>query len=146
MFYRSIRMLENGIKPAYVFDGAPPDLKAAELEKRTERRAEAQKELDKAVEQGDSKAIEKFERRLVKVTKEQNEQVKRLLRAMGIPVIEAPCEAVSSNLINALLIKQFKGSSMCRTCSQAKSLCCSYRRYGRTHFWFNHSPSSFDFQ
>lgn len=27
-FYRTIRMVENGIKPAYVFDGKPPDLKA----------------------------------------------------------------------------------------------------------------------
>lgn len=27
-FYRTIRMAENGIKPAYVFDGKPPDLKS----------------------------------------------------------------------------------------------------------------------
>jgi len=27
-FYRTIRIAENGIKPAYVFDGKPPDLKA----------------------------------------------------------------------------------------------------------------------
>lgn len=26
-FYRTIRIVENGIKPAYVFDGKPPDLK-----------------------------------------------------------------------------------------------------------------------
>jgi flap endonuclease-1 len=28
LFYRTIRIIENGIKPAYVFDGKPPDLKA----------------------------------------------------------------------------------------------------------------------
>ena len=27
-FYRTIRIAENGIKPAYVFDGKPPELKA----------------------------------------------------------------------------------------------------------------------
>ena len=27
LFYRTIRIVENGIKPAYVFDGKPPDLK-----------------------------------------------------------------------------------------------------------------------
>jgi flap endonuclease-1 len=27
-FYRTIRMVEHGIKPAYVFDGKPPDLKS----------------------------------------------------------------------------------------------------------------------
>jgi structure-specific endonuclease RAD27 len=26
-FYRTLRMIEFGIKPAYVFDGKPPDLK-----------------------------------------------------------------------------------------------------------------------
>jgi flap endonuclease-1 len=28
LFYRTIRIVENGIKPAYVFDGKPPELKA----------------------------------------------------------------------------------------------------------------------
>jgi flap endonuclease-1 len=27
-FYRTIRMVENGIKPCYVFDGKPPELKS----------------------------------------------------------------------------------------------------------------------
>lgn len=31
MFYRTIRMIENGIKPIYVFDGAPPKLKSGEV-------------------------------------------------------------------------------------------------------------------
>lgn len=38
MFYRTIRMIDNGVKPCYVFDGKPPDMKSGELEKRTERR------------------------------------------------------------------------------------------------------------
>jgi hypothetical protein len=31
MFYRTIRMLENGIKPVYVFDGKPPNMKSGEV-------------------------------------------------------------------------------------------------------------------
>lgn len=31
MFYRTIRMIENGIKPVYVFDGKPPELKSHEV-------------------------------------------------------------------------------------------------------------------
>jgi flap endonuclease-1 len=31
MFYRTIRMLEYGIKPVYVFDGKPPQLKSGEV-------------------------------------------------------------------------------------------------------------------
>ncbi|KHN80019.1 Flap endonuclease 1 [Toxocara canis] len=67
MFYRTVRMITNGIKPVYVFDGKPPEMKSDELEKRTERRAEAEKQLAEAKEKGDMVSVEKFERRLVKV-------------------------------------------------------------------------------
>ena len=93
MFYRTIRIMENGIKPVFVFDGKPPTLKAGELEKRSERRAETEKQLTEAVEKGDVEAINKFNRRLVKVTKQQNDEAKRLLKLMGVPIVEAPCEA-----------------------------------------------------
>lgn len=75
-FYRTIRLLEKGIKPVYVFDGKPPDMKGGELAKRAERREEAQKALDKATEAGDAAEMEKFNRRLVKVTKEHNNEAK----------------------------------------------------------------------
>lgn len=67
MFYRTIRMIDNGIKPVYVFDGKPPKMKTSELEKRTERRTEAEKQRNDAVELGDEASVNKFERRLVKV-------------------------------------------------------------------------------
>lgn len=51
-FYRTIRLVENGIKPVYVFDGKPPDMKSGELAKRAERREEAQRNLDAAEENG----------------------------------------------------------------------------------------------
>lgn len=92
-FYRTIRLLEHGIKPLYVFDGKPPDLKSGELAKRAGRREEAQKALDKATEDGNEADMEKFQRRLVKVTKEHAEEVKELLKLMGVPFVEAPCEA-----------------------------------------------------
>ena len=31
MFYRTLRIIDNGIKPCYVFDGAPPTLKSGEV-------------------------------------------------------------------------------------------------------------------
>lgn len=92
-FYRTIRLIENGIKPVYVFDGKPPQMKSGELSKRAERRDEAQKALDKATEAGDQAEIEKFNRRLVKVTKQHGEEAKQLLKLMGVPYVDAPCEA-----------------------------------------------------
>uniref|UniRef100_A0A4W5JUE2 Flap endonuclease 1 n=1 Tax=Hucho hucho TaxID=62062 RepID=A0A4W5JUE2_9TELE len=96
MFYRTIRMLEHGIKPVYVFDGKPPQLKSGELEKRGERRAEAEKLLAQAQEAGEQENIDKFSKRLVKVTRQHNDECKKLLTLMGVPYIEAPCEAEAS--------------------------------------------------
>lgn len=63
------------------------------MTKRTERREEAQKALDKATEAGDQAEVDKFNRRLVKVTKEHNNEAKQLLALMGVPYIEAASEA-----------------------------------------------------
>ncbi|XP_008450492.2 flap endonuclease 1 isoform X2 [Cucumis melo] len=93
MFNRTIRLLEAGIKPVYVFDGKPPDLKKQELAKRYSKRADATEDLADAIEVGNKEDIEKFSKRTVKVTKQHNDDCKRLLRLMGVPVIEAPSEA-----------------------------------------------------
>ncbi|KAF9168686.1 Elongation of fatty acids protein 2 [Actinomortierella ambigua] len=93
MFYRTLRMVDNGIKPVYVFDGKPPTLKSGELAKRTARRKEATAKQEEAEEIGDTEAIDKFNRRTVKVTREHNDECKKLLKLMGIPYIDAPCEA-----------------------------------------------------
>jgi len=52
IFYRTIRMVDNGIKPVYVFDGKPPDMKGGELTKRAEKREEASKQLVLATDAG----------------------------------------------------------------------------------------------
>jgi 5'-3' exonuclease len=47
MFNRTVKLLEAGIKPVYVFDGKPPQLKLDQLATRTERRADANDALEK---------------------------------------------------------------------------------------------------
>ncbi|MEM1866961.1 MAG: flap structure-specific endonuclease, partial [Zestosphaera sp.] len=34
LFYRTINLVESGLKPVYVFDGKPPELKAKEIAER----------------------------------------------------------------------------------------------------------------
>lgn len=87
MFYRTIRLVDNGVKPLYVFDGKPPNLKGGELAKRAERREEAQKALEAAEEAGNAEDVERFNRRLVKVTTAHAAEAKQLLTLMGIPYI-----------------------------------------------------------
>lgn len=93
MFYRTIRMVENGIKPLYVFDGKPPVLKGGELEKRLLKREEATKQLEELKETGTVEELMKFEKRTVRASREQNAEAKQLLELMGVPYIDAPSEA-----------------------------------------------------
>ncbi|KAF8349580.1 flap endonuclease 1 [Amanita rubescens] len=93
LFYRTIRIVENGIKPAYVFDGKPPELKKGVLSKRFERREEAKEGGEEAKEIGTAEDVDRFSRRTVKVTSQHNEECRKLLALMGIPVVVAPSEA-----------------------------------------------------
>jgi flap endonuclease-1 len=93
MFYRTIRMLANGLKPVFVFDGKPPELKSGELARRKKNKEKAVEELENATDEGDKEQIKKLNKRTVRVTPEMNAEAKKLLRLMGVPVIEAPCEA-----------------------------------------------------
>ncbi|KZV66860.1 PIN domain-like protein [Peniophora sp. CONT] len=92
-FYRTIRIVENGIKPAYVFDGKPPELKSGVLKKRFEKRDEAKEGEEEAKETGTAEDVDRFSRRQVRVTREHNEECRKLLKLMGIPVVIAPSEA-----------------------------------------------------
>ena len=53
---------------------------------------------EKAIETGDTEAIDKFSRRLVKVTREHNDDCKTLLRLMGVPYIEV-CDQLCESML-----------------------------------------------
>jgi len=93
MFHRTIRMMKHGIKPVFVFDGKPPELKYKELKKRKEKREEAIDETKEAKEEGNLEQEIKMTKRTVRVTPQHTDDCKKLLRLMGVPIIEAPCEA-----------------------------------------------------
>ncbi|KAK4701039.1 flap endonuclease-1, partial [Phenoliferia sp. Uapishka_3] len=63
LFGRTIRMVENDLKPMYVFDGKPPDLKQNVLKKRFAGREEAKEGEEEAKETGTSEDVGKLSRR-----------------------------------------------------------------------------------
>src|SRR3989338_4978557 len=53
LFYRTISLVERGIRPVFVFDGKPSELKAATLKKRHEIRTDAIERHEQALKEGD---------------------------------------------------------------------------------------------
>ncbi|CAO1623823.1 unnamed protein product [Sympodiomycopsis kandeliae] len=92
-FYRTLRMIDHGMKPMYVFDGTPPDLKKQVLAGRFGKREEAREEEEEEKDVADNERLDQLARRQVRPTKHHNEEVRELLRLMGIPCVISPSEA-----------------------------------------------------
>ncbi|MCX6695815.1 MAG: flap endonuclease-1 [Candidatus Altiarchaeota archaeon] len=90
--YRTSNLLKLGIKPVYVFDGEPPELKKKELRKRSDAKKEAQAEWTKAKAEGRLDDALKYAKRTSRLTREMIEDAKKVVEYMGIPIIQAPSE------------------------------------------------------
>ena len=92
LFYRNINFLSLGIKPVYVFDGKPPSLKSAEIERRKKIKKEATIKYENAVSQGRYEEAKKYAQQTSILKDEMVEDSKRLLELFGIPFVNAPSE------------------------------------------------------
>lgn len=86
-------MAEYDVRPVFVFDGKPPELKMRTLKERRGQRERARKEWEAAVEKGDystawSKAV-----RMNSLTQPMQDDAKQVLKLLGIPCVQAPQEA-----------------------------------------------------
>ncbi len=91
LFYRTLNLLKNGIKPVYVFDGEHPKFKRREIEERKERKEEAMFMYEKAKDL-ELKELKTYAQATSKLTADMVEESKELLKSMGVPVVQAPSE------------------------------------------------------
>ncbi|RJQ18680.1 flap endonuclease-1 [Candidatus Woesearchaeota archaeon] len=92
LFSRVTKMMQGGLKLAFVFDGEVPKLKHQELQRRREVKMEAERRYQEALESEDAQGMQKFAARTSRLTREMIAEARELLEALGIPVIQAPSE------------------------------------------------------
>jgi flap endonuclease-1 len=101
LFYRTVNLLEIGIKPVYVFDGKPPEMKRLEVERRYARREQAAEEYQKALLRGDVEQARKYAEASTTLRREMVDDAKKLLDAMGVPWVDAPSEGEAQAAVMA---------------------------------------------
>jgi len=92
LFSRTVKFLEYGIRPIYIFDGKPPALKSAEQEKRRAAKDRAQKRYEQAAEIQDTAAMKRFASQTSRISPEMTTEAQELLGCLGVPFIQAPSE------------------------------------------------------
>ena len=102
LLYRNVNFLSLGIKPVYVFDGKPPSLKTAEIERRKQIKKDATVKYEKAVAEGNMDDARKYAQQTTSMKDGMVEESKQLLTFFGIPYIDAPSEgeATAAHLTN----------------------------------------------
>jgi len=102
LFYRNINFLSLGIKPIWVFDGKPPSLKTAEIERRRQIKKDATVKYEKAIAAGEMEEARKYAQQTTSMKDGMVKESKQLLTNFGIPYIDAPSEgeATAAHLTN----------------------------------------------
>ena len=80
------------MRPVYVFDGKPPSLKAAEIERRRSAKRDAAVKYEQAVRKGDLESAKKYAQQTTAMRDEMVADAKKLLGMFGIPCVDAPSE------------------------------------------------------
>lgn len=92
LFNRTTSLMEEGLKLIFVVDGKAPLLKQKTWEKRSGIKKEAALQFKEAEEVGDLESMKKYASRTAVLSKEMLEDAKKVLAALGLPLVQAPSE------------------------------------------------------
>ncbi|RJQ17348.1 flap endonuclease-1 [Candidatus Woesearchaeota archaeon] len=109
LFNRFTRLMKHGVNFIFVFDGKAPALKQKERERRKSIKLQAEKQYEAAKEKENLKEMKKYAARTSVLTKEMIDEAKKLIIALGFPVVQAKGEGEAQA---AFLLKQGKGYAL----------------------------------
>lgn len=92
LFNRTTNLAVSGISPIFVFDGAPHPLKQKTIEERRRIKRQAMADYEAALKVGDLEKARSKAQQTSTLTTEMVQQAKRLIVAMGLPIVQAPSE------------------------------------------------------
>ncbi|RLG60844.1 flap endonuclease-1 [Candidatus Geothermarchaeota archaeon] len=92
LFYRTVNLIEYGLQPVYVFDGKSPERKLREIARRKKIREESKLKYLKALEEGRLEEARRYAAAATILESYMVEDAKKLLKAMGVPIVQAPSE------------------------------------------------------
>lgn len=91
LIYRTTHLLEKQIRPIFVFDGKPAELKAEVIKERSARRAEARKKWEEAKIFAPEEAL-KYAKASTRIDETILTDAKTLLTYLGIPAVQGKAE------------------------------------------------------
>ena len=92
VLYRTTSLLAAGVRPVWVFDGRPPELKSATLRARFQAKQRAEVQWQEALDRGDLETARKKAAATSRLTRPMAEEAQALLSALGVPSVQAPSE------------------------------------------------------
>ncbi len=92
LYYRTINLRSIGIKPVYIFDGAPPEMKSLEIARRRSVKEEAKTKYTFALKKGRIEEARKYAKYTSYLTNQMVSDAKNLLDFLGVPWVQAPSE------------------------------------------------------
>jgi len=92
ILFRTVNLLERGIRPIFIFDGKPPEFKQETIDQRREIRTRADDAWKAALKEGDIEEAYKQASASARIDRHTLESSHELLDLLGIPWVQAPSE------------------------------------------------------
>ncbi|MGB4051667.1 MAG: flap endonuclease-1 [Methanoculleus sp.] len=92
ILFRTVNLLERGIRPIFIFDGKPPEFKQETIDQRREIRTRADDAWKAALKEGDIEEAYKQASASTRIDRHTLESSHELLDLLGIPWVQAPSE------------------------------------------------------